>query len=60
MTEKQRHSRNQAWHLLSIAQSILNDAGLVGYAADVEAVALTMRRDARKEAEQTQQELMGN
>ena len=46
MTEKQLVARNEAFQLLSIAQRILDEAGLIAYAADVETIVRGMSVDA--------------
>ena len=52
MTPTQNQARNDAHHLLKIAQRILDDAGLIAYAAEVQAVMNGMRQDAETLASQ--------
>lgn len=46
MTNKQRHARNEAYQLLLIASRILDDAGLIAYAAETSRVTAMMSQDA--------------
>ncbi len=47
MNPEQMKARNEAFHLLSIAQRILRDAGLVAYADETQAIVAGMQFDAR-------------
>lgn len=52
MTPNQRKARNEAFQLLTIAQRILDDAGLIAYAAEVQHVCNGMSQDNRMLNEQ--------
>jgi hypothetical protein len=59
MTTNQRKARNEAYQLLAIAERILDDAGLIAYAAEVGGMRAAMEQDNKMLVEQEMRRKVG-